>query len=87
MNAQQILDGIYSTQTQDPLAQQLAGILAQYTTAFQAGQMSREEYVELVKDLRTEQIINSQCSDLEAKERLKKICNVVIDAVNILSSI
>jgi hypothetical protein len=36
MNAQQILDGIYGTQTQDPIAQQLAGVLAQYTQQFQS---------------------------------------------------
>jgi len=87
MNAQQILNGIYGTQTQDPIAQQLAGVLAQYTQQFQAGQMSKDEYAELVRDLQTEQLINAQCSDLEAKERLNTICNAVLNAVDILSSI
>ena len=87
MIAQQIIDGITGTQTQDPVAQQLAEVLVQYTQQFQAGQMSRDEYVELVKDLQTEQLINAQCSDLAAKEQLNTICNAVVDVANMLSPI
>ena len=49
--------------------------------------MSRDEYVELVKDLQTEQLINAQCSDLAAKEQLNTICNAVVDVANMLSPI
>ena len=87
MNAQQILDSINGTQTEDPAVQQLAGVLIQYTQQFQAGQMSKEEYAELVRDLQTEQLINAQCSDLEAKEQLNTICNTVLDAASMLSGI
>jgi hypothetical protein len=49
--------------------------------------MSKEEYAELVRDLQTEQLINAQCSDLEAKEQLNTICNTVLDAASMLSGI
>jgi hypothetical protein len=87
MNAQQILDSINGTQTEDPVAQQLAGVLLQYTQQFQAGQLSKEEYAELVRDLHTEQIINAGCADMVAKEQLNTICNAVLDAASMLSSI
>lgn len=87
MNAQDILNSIYGTQTQDPLAAQLAAALAQYTQEYQAGNLSKEEYLELVADLQTEHLINSQCQDLAAKERLNTICNAVISAASVLSSI
>jgi hypothetical protein len=87
MNAQQVLDSIYGTQTNDPLAARLAAVLAEYTQEFQAGNLSKEEYLELLQDLQTEHLINSQCQDLAAKERLNTICNAVISAASVLSSI
>lgn len=87
MNAQQILDSIYATQTTDPTAARLAAIAAEYTQQFQSGQLSRDEYLELVQDLQTEYLIDAQCQDLAAKERLNQIVNAVIGAAAILSSI
>ena len=45
MNAQQILDSIYATQTTDPTAARLAAIAAEYTQQFQSGQLNRDEYL------------------------------------------
>jgi Mg2+/Co2+ transporter CorC len=87
MNAQQILDSVYGTQTTDPVAAQLAAVLAQYTQEFQAGNLSRDEYLELIQDLHTEHLIDAQCQDLEAKIRLNQICNAVISAASVLSSV
>ena len=87
MNAQDILNSIYGTQTQDPLAVQLATTLAQYTQEFQAGNLSNDEYLELVADLQTEHLINARCQDLAAKERLNTICNAVLSAASMLSSV
>jgi hypothetical protein len=87
MNAQDILNSVYGTQTQDPQAAQLAAVLAQYTQEYQTGNLSKEEYLELVSDLQTEHLINAQCQDLAAKERLNTICNAVISAASVLSSI
>jgi hypothetical protein len=87
MNAQQILESVYGTQTNDPVAAQLAAVLAQYTQEFQAGNLSKDEYLELVRDLQTEHLINAQCQDLDAKIRLNQICNAVISAATVLSSL
>jgi hypothetical protein len=87
MNAQQILNEIYGTQTQDPVAAKLAAWLAEVTTAYQSGQMETDEYLELLGDFQRQQLINATCSDLESKERLNNIINVVISAASVLSSI
>jgi Mg2+/Co2+ transporter CorC len=87
MNAQNILNEVYGTQTQDPVAAQLAAWLAEVTQAYQTEQMSKDEYLELLKDFQAQQLINSQCQDLEAKERLNNIINIVINAAMVLSSI
>ena len=87
MKAQDILNEVYGTQTQDPQAAQLAAMMAEVTQAFQAQQVSREEYLELIKDFQAQQLINAQCKDLAAKERLNNIINVVINAAMLLSSV
>lgn len=87
MKAQDILDSIHSTNTNDPVAAQLAAQLAEYTQQFQTGQLSSDEYQELVADLQVEHLITSKCADLEAKERLNTICTAVLNAASMLSSI
>jgi len=87
MNAQQIIDSIQGTQTNDPRALAIAQSLAEYTQAFQAGQMSKDEYLELIQDLQRESLINAQCDDLAAKERLNTIINAVVSAASVLSSL
>ena len=87
MKAQDILDSIHGTETQDPVAAQLAAQLVEYTQQFQTGELSNEEYQELVADLQVEHLINSKCSDLAAKERLNTICTAVLNAASMLSSI
>lgn len=87
MKAQDILDSIHSTDTSDPQMAQLASLLSDYTKEFQAGRLSNEEYQELVADLQVEQLINAQCQDLAAKERLNMICTAVLNAASMLSSV
>jgi hypothetical protein len=85
MKAQDILDSVRGTQTQDPLAAQIAAQLAEYTEQFQSGQLTSDEYQELIADLQVESLINSKCQDLEAKERLNTICTAVLNAASMLS--
>jgi hypothetical protein len=87
MKAQDILDSLQGTQTNDPRMIQAATLLADYTREFQAGRMSSEEYQELVADLQVENLIYAQCDDLAAKERLNSICSAVLSAASLLSSI
>lgn len=87
MNAQQILNEIYGTQTNDPVTAQLAAQLAQITQAYQQQEISTSEYLELIRDLQTQQLIVAQCQDLSSKERLNSIINVVVSAASVLSSV
>ena len=87
MRAQDILDSINGTQTDDPRMAQAATLLAEYTQEFQAGRLSSEEYQELVADLQVENLIYAQCDDLAAKERLNSICSAVLSAASLLSSV
>lgn len=87
MKAQDILDSVHGTQTQDPRMAKLAAMLSEYTMEFQAGRLSSEEYQELVADLQVEHLISSQCDDLAAKERLNTICSAVLNAASLLSSV
>jgi hypothetical protein len=85
MNAQMILNEIYSTPVQDPAVLALAQQLEQLTKDYESGAMSKDEYIELLADFKTQQLILAQCNDLAAKERLNSIVNVVINAASVLA--
>lgn len=87
MNAQMILNEIYGTPVQDPAVLALAQQVESFTKEFQAGNISTDEYVELLADFKTQQMILAQCNDLAAKERLNNIVNIVINSATVLSSI
>jgi hypothetical protein len=87
MNAQDIINQIESIPCNDPALLPLGGALHQYTRQFQSGELSNDEYLELLQDLQREHLIHLQCQDLAAKERLNTICNAVISAGRLLSSI
>jgi hypothetical protein len=87
MNAQLILNELYATSVNDPAVLVLAKDLEALTKSFQAGELSADEYQELLVDFKTQQLIMAQCSDMASKERLNSIINVVINAGSALSSI
>lgn len=84
MNAQDIINEIESISCNDPALLPLGNALHQYTKQYQAGELSKDEFLELLQDLHTEQLINAQCADLHAKERLNTICNVVLNGASML---
>jgi len=84
MNAQDIINEIESISCNDPALLPLGNALHQYTKQYQAGELSKDEFLELLRDLHTEQLINAQCADLHAKERLNTICNVVLNGASML---
>ena len=45
--------------------QQLAGLAQQYQQAYQAGQISGDEYKELINNMNLSEQVNQQASDLE----------------------
>lgn len=85
MTVDDILNEIRSIPCNDPALLPLGNLLHDYTVALKSGDLSQDEYVDLVKGLHTEQLINAQCADLHAKERLNTVCNVVINAAKLLS--
>jgi hypothetical protein len=87
MNAQMILNEIYGTPVADPAVLALAQQLESFTKEFQAGNISNDEYVELLADFKVQQLILAQCNDLAAKERLNNIVNIVLNSASILSSV
>jgi hypothetical protein len=87
MNAQEILNELYTTNVDDPAVHQLALQLEAVTKQFQAGQMSPSEYQELLGDFRTQQLITAQCQDLASQEKLNTIINVVINVGSALASV
>jgi hypothetical protein len=85
MNSQMILNEIYGTPVQDPAVLALAQQLEQLTKDYETGNISKDEYIELLADFKTQQLIIAQCNDLAAKERLNGIVNVVINAASVLA--
>lgn len=87
MNAQEILNELYKTPVQDPVVHELALQVEALTKNFQAGEISAEEYTELLNDIVLQRLIVAQCHDLEAKEKLNQIVNIVINSASMLSSV
>ncbi|MEY4332897.1 MAG: hypothetical protein RLZZ196_1635 [Bacteroidota bacterium] len=85
MTADEIINEIQSIPCNDPALLPLGTMLHEYTLAYKSGDLSKDEYVDLLKTLHFERILNAQCEDLHAKERLNTICNVVINAASMLA--
>ena len=84
MTADDILNEIQSIPCDDPSLLPLGNALHEYTTAYKAGDLSKDEYLDLLKTLHLEHLLNVQCADLHAKERLNTICNVVLQGAKML---
>ena len=84
MNAQDIINEIESIPCNDPALLPLGNALHQYTKQYQSGELSKDEYLELLQDLHREHLINVQCADLQAKERLNTVCNIVLRSASML---
>lgn len=85
MNAQMILNELYQTSVNDPEVLKLANQLEQLVKEYEAGNIDKDEFVELLVDFKTQQLIIAQCQDLSSKERLNNIVNVVINAASLLA--
>ena len=85
MNAQMILNELYQTSVNDPEVLKLAHQLEQLTKDYEAGNIDKDEYIELLVDFQSQQLIIAQCNDLAAKERLNNIVNIVINAASLLA--
>lgn len=65
--------------SQDPNVQRVAMEVNQYTEMFKAGQMTRDEYVQLVEDLQSTAIINKNMNNMEAMEYMNTAINGLLN--------
>ena len=64
--------------TSDPVLSEAAGAAFNYTEMCKRGEISREEYVELVADIQRQANINQSMNDLETLEKLNTAINGLI---------
>jgi len=65
--------------SQDPDLKQAAEQANQYTEMLKAGQISREEFVQLMEDLKSTAIINKNMDDMRVLEHLNTAINGLIN--------
>lgn len=63
-------------------APQLAEYYNEYTKAYENGQCSKEEYLNLLRGLETESVVASTAEELEYKEQLNTAINAAISIVS-----
>ena len=81
-NLQQELSVCFSSG--NPLIQNAAQTANQYTELMKAGQINRDEYMELMADIQRAVNVDQNMSILETKERLNTAINGLINLASIL---
>ena len=81
-NLQQELSVCFSSG--NPLIQNAAQTANQYTELMKAGQINRDEYMELMADIQRAVNVDQNMSILETKERLNTAINGLINLASML---
>ena len=68
----------------DPAVQNAANLTNQYTEMLRAGEISPEEYVEILADIQRSIVISEQMSEMEAKQRLNLAINGLISVAKLI---
>jgi hypothetical protein len=68
----------------DPAVQNAANLTNQYTEMLRAGEISPEEYVEILADIQRGIVISEQMSEMEAKQRLNLAINGLISVAKLI---
>jgi hypothetical protein len=68
----------------DPAVQNAANLTNQYTEMLRAGEISPEEYVEILADIQRSTVISEQMSEMEAKQRLNLAINGLISVAKLI---
>lgn len=69
--------------TQDPAIQGAAQTANQYTEMFKSGQMTKEEYMQLMEDIKSTAIINKSMDNMEVLEYMNVAINGLINLANL----
>jgi polyhydroxyalkanoate synthesis regulator phasin len=73
-----------SISSQHPDVNAAAAQVNQYTEMCKAGQISKEEYVELIKDIQRQINIQASMAELESMEKLNTAINGLINIASVL---
>ena len=65
--------------------QQIAQSYEDYTTAYQAGQISATEYKSLLEGLEVEKAISVNAEEMQYKEQLNQVINAAINVVSAIA--
>lgn len=68
----------------DPTIQNAANTANQYTELLKTGQISKEEYQQLLQDIQSTIVISENMQELEAKERLNVAINGLINLASLV---
>ena len=68
----------------DPAIQNAANLTNQYTEMLKAGEISRDEYVEILADIQRSIVISEQMLEMEAKQRLNLAINGLINVAGLI---
>ena len=70
--------------SQDPNIQQAAQQANQYTEMLKAGQITNEEFIQLIEDLKSTAIINKNMDNMRVLEHLNTAINGLINLARVL---
>lgn len=65
--------------------QQLDALIIEYNKAFEQGQITKEEYIELIKGINIMEGIADDAEGLALKEQLNLIINAAISAASLMA--
>ena len=68
----------------DPAVQNATNLTNQYTEMLKAGEISRDEYVEILADIQRSIVISEQMTEMEAKQRLNLAINGLINIAGLI---
>jgi hypothetical protein len=68
----------------DPAVQNAANLTNQYTEMLRAGEISCDEYVEILADIQRSIVISEQMTEMEAKQRLNLAINGLINVAGLI---
>lgn len=67
------------------IATQVQAYYAEYTAAYESGQISKEEYINLLQGLEVEQVVATTADELQLKEQLNVAINAAISVASALA--
>lgn len=67
------------------IATQVQAYYAEYTAAYESGQISKDEYVSLLQGLEVEQVVATTADELQLKEQLNVAINAAISVASALA--